>query len=164
MDNDAFTIRAAVPGDIPALSGIFCEDDEYYSAALPDIFAKPASAAETDSHFNAYIGSGSAAMFVAESRGALAGYITMTISEAPASPLLTPRTFAKIRNIAVGAAWRRRGIGRALVDRAMRWAGERGVRDFELDVYEFNSGAVAFYESLGFSPLRKTMRLKSKDE
>jgi len=159
MNDSAFNIRPATPDDLTTLSGILAEDDEYYHAALPDIFAKPAGG-QTGDYFLSYIGKENAAMFVAGTVEALAGYITVTINETPASPLLTPRTYAKIRNIAVASTWRHKGVGSALAAAAIHWAGDRGVTDIELDVYEFNAGATAFYESLGFEILRKTMRLK----
>jgi ribosomal protein S18 acetylase RimI-like enzyme len=46
---------------------------------------------------------------------------------------------------------RRAGLGRALVEAACDHARERGCRRIQLDVNEANPGAVALYESLGFS-------------
>ena len=46
---------------------------------------------------------------------------------------------------------RRRGIARALVQRALERARERGCRRVELDTNEDNHGAIALYESIGFS-------------
>jgi ribosomal protein S18 acetylase RimI-like enzyme len=46
---------------------------------------------------------------------------------------------------------RRAGLGRALVQAACEHARERGCGRIQLDVNEANSGAVALYESLGFS-------------
>ncbi|HEX8206318.1 MAG TPA: GNAT family N-acetyltransferase [Solirubrobacteraceae bacterium] len=43
------------------------------------------------------------------------------------------------------------GVGRALVQGVVDLAAERGCRRVELDTNEANEGAVALYESLGFS-------------
>jgi ribosomal protein S18 acetylase RimI-like enzyme len=43
------------------------------------------------------------------------------------------------------------GHGRALVEAALESARARGCRRIELDVNEQNTGAIRFYESLGFS-------------
>ena len=48
------------------------------------------------------------------------------------------------------ARYRRRGIGRALLDAAERWARERGVRKLELHVFPHNEAAIALYERAGF--------------
>jgi ribosomal protein S18 acetylase RimI-like enzyme len=46
---------------------------------------------------------------------------------------------------------RRGGLGRALVTAAFERARERGCKRMELDVDESNTGAIAFYETLGLS-------------
>jgi ribosomal protein S18 acetylase RimI-like enzyme len=46
---------------------------------------------------------------------------------------------------------RRAGLGRALVTAAFERARERGCKRMELDVDESNTGAIAFYETLGLS-------------
>jgi ribosomal protein S18 acetylase RimI-like enzyme len=41
---------------------------------------------------------------------------------------------------------------------AQRWATERGLREIELNVWEFNQSAIAFYEALGYVTERRKMR------
>ncbi len=50
---------------------------------------------------------------------------------------------------------RGKGLGRALVLAAFERAGTRGARRIELDTNEDNLGALALYESLGFSAASK---------
>jgi RimJ/RimL family protein N-acetyltransferase len=50
----------------------------------------------------------------------------------------------------VAASHRRQGIGRALLERAIAWAREVGVRKLELHVFPHNDAAIALYESFGF--------------
>jgi len=50
---------------------------------------------------------------------------------------------------------RRRGLARALVERVMDRARERGCRRIELDTNEDNLGAITLYEGLGFSGASK---------
>lgn len=57
---------------------------------------------------------------------------------------------AEILNLAVGADWRRRGIGRQLMETALEGAMVRGVHRVFLEVRESNTGARAFYSQLGF--------------
>jgi ribosomal-protein-alanine N-acetyltransferase len=58
---------------------------------------------------------------------------------------------AEILNLAVGAAWRRRGIGRQLMQMAVQEAASRGVKRVFLEVRESNVVAKAFYLGLGFA-------------
>jgi ribosomal protein S18 acetylase RimI-like enzyme len=48
------------------------------------------------------------------------------------------------------------GVGRALVELAFERARARGAARIELDTNERNTGAIALYESLGFSTASKT--------
>jgi RimJ/RimL family protein N-acetyltransferase len=50
----------------------------------------------------------------------------------------------------VAAAYRRQGIGRALLEKAVEWAREAGVRKLELHVFPHNEPAIRMYESYGF--------------
>ena len=50
---------------------------------------------------------------------------------------------------------RRRGVARALLQRVLERARERGCRRVELDTNEDNDGAIGLYESLGFSATSK---------
>lgn len=50
----------------------------------------------------------------------------------------------------VAPAWRRRGLGRALVEAAERWAQARGAREFASDVEPDNAASLAAHARLGF--------------
>ena len=82
---------------------------------------------------------------VAEDAGALAGELTI-------KPVSTRRALAHVAVIGmtVRAAFRRRGIGRALLSTAVDWAPTAGYRRVELLVYARNTAAIALYEQLGF--------------
>jgi ribosomal protein S18 acetylase RimI-like enzyme len=60
-----------------------------------------------------------------------------------------------LEDLFVRSEARRRGIARALVQHALLRARERGCRRIELDTGEDNYGAIALYESLGFSAQSK---------
>lgn len=51
----------------------------------------------------------------------------------------------------VDPAWRRRGVGRALLEKAVEIAAGRGARSMFLEVAEGNRAAVGLYRSLGFA-------------
>ena len=66
---------------------------------------------------------------------------------------LTP---ARLRHVAVltlavGAPWRRRGLGRGLLERAYPWAKRVGVEKVQLNVRSNNHAALSLYESQGFT-------------
>jgi len=60
-----------------------------------------------------------------------------------------------LEDLFVRSEARRRGVARALVQHALERARERGCRRVELDTTEDNLGAIALYESVGFSMTSK---------
>ena len=101
-----------------------------------------------------------AAVFVVEDGDAVIGRLSLARDPHPAS-----RHVADL-GLMVAAAYRRRGIGRALLDRAVAWARESGIRKLELHVFPWNEPAIALYESFGFERegYRKGHYLRTGDE
>ena len=85
-----------------------------------------------------------AAVFVAEGADGIVGRLSLGRDPHPAS-----RHVADL-GLMVAAGHRRQGIGRALLEQAVAWAAEVGVRKLELHVVPHNEGAIALYESFGF--------------
>jgi RimJ/RimL family protein N-acetyltransferase len=87
-----------------------------------------------------------AAVFVAEltEHSEIVGRLSLGRDPHPAS-----RHVADL-GLMVAATARRRGIGRALLDQAVNWAREVGVRKLELHVFPHNEAAIALYEGFGF--------------
>ncbi len=67
-----------------------------------------------------------------------------------------------LHHLAVSAAHRRGGLGRALVERCLAALGERGIRKCHIFVFGGNQGGLAFWEELGFYP-RNELVLMSHD-
>jgi len=61
-----------------------------------------------------------------------------------------------LEDLYVEPAGRGKGLGRSLVTLAFERANARGAMRIELDTNEHNLGAIALYESLGFSASSKT--------
>src|SRR5687768_5352554 len=53
--------------------------------------------------------------------------------------------------------WRRRGVGRALVQRFELWAAERGCRELASDTWLHNTESQRAHESLGFSEVDRVV-------
>lgn len=69
-----------------------------------------------------------------------------------------------VLNIATDPTHRRRGHARALLDHALRFAVERGVRLVLLEVRRSNAPAIGLYRSLGFAAMGVRARYYSDDE
>ena len=68
-----------------------------------------------------------------------------------------PRGVAHVHEIVVDEAVRRQGFGRVLIGYVEDWARARSLQAVELNVWANNAEAMAFYEELGFTPLRYEM-------
>ena len=81
-----------------------------------------------------------AATFVAEAEGEVIGLIALYEDDDGGAEL----------GMFVAKDWRRRGVGRALLEAGVAWAHTGGLRRLVLDVFARNDGAIAFYRSFGF--------------
>jgi ribosomal protein S18 acetylase RimI-like enzyme len=155
-----FQIRTADVEDYEALCALWTELDEHHREARPDLFRRPAGARRERDWVAQLIGGQDSAILVAEApRRELAGMATLNVVTPPELPVRIVRPFVEIENLVVAAAFRRQGVAGLLIAEAGRWASGRGLSDIELNVHEFNAGALAFYEAAGFTTARRRMRL-----
>ena len=85
-----------------------------------------------------------AAVLVADDEGLVVGRLSIARDQHPASKHVADL------GLMVAASHRRRGIGRALLDAAVAWARDAGVRKLELHVFPHNEPAIRLYEDFGF--------------
>ncbi|MDH4176082.1 MAG: GNAT family N-acetyltransferase [Thermoleophilia bacterium] len=86
-----------------------------------------------------------AAVFVAEVDGVVVGRLSLARDTHGASHHVADL------GLMVAASYRRRGIGWALLERAVEWALAAGVRKLELHVFPWNEPALRLYEAFGFA-------------
>ena len=137
-------IRAAEPRDADALVRLG-----------EDVGAEPGgwlitsgswrSAAEERRYLKAIRRYPHAAVYVAEDDlGRVVGRLSLARDQHPSSAHVADL------GLMVARTHRRQGIGRALMEQAVRWARSAGVRKLELHVFPHNEPAIALYESMGF--------------
>jgi len=64
---------------------------------------------------------------------------------------------AFLEGIYVDSAHRQQGVGRALVDEALRWARERGLAEFASDALIENHTSHAFHRAVGFAETERVV-------
>jgi GNAT superfamily N-acetyltransferase len=67
----------------------------------------------------------------------------------------TEATVSIVHWLVVDPPWRRRGVGRMLMSRLELAAWQAGYREVELETHANWSEAVAFYQSMGYAPVRE---------
>ncbi len=131
-------IRGAVPADEEALAAL---DRAQWST-----LTSPAPPPAPDRGF---FGERTAPgdVLVAAFAGELAGYVRL----ARVTPIAASDHVLQINGLVVGGAFRRRGVGRALLRAAVGEARARGARRLTLRVLGHNEAARRLYESAGFA-------------
>lgn len=152
------TIRPAVKEDHPAITIIGFETQEIHADGYPDIFRHGVSGIPLE-YFMHVIEGKDTTVFVAETDEQVVGYVFLNVHDAAPYGFLMPRRLAEISDIAVLRAFNNRGIGHQLFTASTEWAKARGATSLELQVWEFNKNAIAFYERLGMVPINRTMSL-----
>jgi ribosomal protein S18 acetylase RimI-like enzyme len=151
------TLRAARYTDYDALCALLEEIDELHREQHPEFFRQPPGPARSASYMRSLIADSKVGFFVAVEEEALVGCIIIAAHQTPDLPILMPRSYAVVDCVVVREAVRGRGVGRALMARGERWARERGLEAIELNVFEFNTAAQAFYEELGYEVVSRRM-------
>jgi GNAT superfamily N-acetyltransferase len=90
-----------------------------------------------------------AVVLVAEDEGEIVG---MAYGEVRIPSRFSDERALELSGVVVRTGYRGRGVGRALVQEAARFAGELGVEWVELKTFAPNQGAMAFWEGMGFTP------------
>jgi len=135
MDHAAISIRRAVEEDASAIAQL--------SATL-GYDAKPAMIA---GRLRAIAGSGADLMIVAQdSRRAIVGWL-----QAHAAHIVESGFRVEITGLVVSPGQRRRGVGRALVDEAERWAAAIGAEAIVVRSNVQRVESHAFYPALGYT-------------
>jgi diamine N-acetyltransferase len=152
------TIRKATPQDYDELCIVIDEGDALHRDNVPQRFQKPTGPVRDRDYILGLLADENVGLFVAEQEGKLVGFVHVIIRDAPPLPILVPRRYAIIDSIAVRKEYRGQGIGHALMAQAHDWATAKGATTVELNVYDFNKQAIAFYRSLGYEIQAHWMR------
>lgn len=151
------SIRKATAEDYNPLCALFDEVDVLHRGNLPHLFQKPNGPVREQDYYGGLIADENVGLFVAEIGEKLVGFVHAVIRDAPAIPVFVPRRYAIVDGIGVKLGFQNHGMGRMLMDTVHEWAMAKGATSIELNVYEFNKTAIAFYERLGYETLSRKM-------
>jgi len=120
-----------------------------YHAARDSLFAR-----SEDAHvgFGEYLAEAmtkpTALVLVALDGPSVVGYALCMINTLP--PVFAKREYGFISDLAVAPAYRKRGIGTALMEKTVDWFLAQGIDRVELRVAAFNEIGISFWRSSGF--------------
>jgi ribosomal-protein-alanine acetyltransferase len=110
------------------------------AAPIEAVLAASAGASQWSAEDLLHLAKMGTRIWIAEQAGEVTG----------ASATRTVADEVEVLTLGVSPSWRRRGVGRSLMDAALSEAARAGARQVFLEVRESNRGARAFYAALGF--------------
>lgn len=99
-------------------------------------------------------------VLVAVADDKICGFAIVLYFDKPRSACYFPKRFYHIDKFGVDENFRQMGVASEMISFMREDASRRGFHKIELDMWEFNSGALKFYENAGFKTYRRIMELE----
>ena len=152
------TVRFARDDDLARVNELRKQVNDLHVAGKPEVF-KPGFGAELRDYIHAIRADPNKEILVAEIGGSICGFAVLNHIVRPENPFMYERNYLDIDEFGVDESFRRQGAAGAMIRFIRDWAKERGFRRLELNMWEFNRGALAFYEAAGFRTYRRYMEM-----
>ena len=150
-------IREATLFDYEDLCELFDEADKLHRDHLSERFQEPNGPARDKEFILDLLADQTVEVFVVESDGELLGLVQAAVKVSPPMSIFVPRCYVVVDTLVVKEDFRQQGLGQKLMDKVHHWAISNGASDVELNVYEFNQEANAFYRKLGYETISHKM-------
>lgn len=151
-------VRFARQEDLERVNELRKEVNELHVSGRPDIF-KRGFGEEIKNYIYDIWNAENKDILVAESDGIICGFACVQYVDRPENPYMKERKFYDIDEFGVDAKFRRQGVATELVEFAKADAKSKGFEKIELNMWDFNEDALAFYEAIGFKTYRRYMEL-----
>lgn len=149
-------VRFAEEKDLERVNEIRAQVNGIHAAGRPDIF-KPGFCQELRDRAGELLRDENSDILVAERDGLICGMAGVEYLVRAESAYCRERRSYYVTEFGVDEAYRRRGVGRELLEFMKKDAQKRGFSRMELDAWTFNQSALDFYEAVGFRVFRQFM-------
>lgn len=156
MAVECFDVRYAKREELESVNKIRKQVNEVHAKGRPDVFREDGWQVIEPLVYKRFDEENSG-VIVAAIEEEIVGFAVVQYIVRPESPFKKEQKFFHIEEFGVDENHRRKGIATAIIEFARKDAKERGFHRVELDMWEFNAGALAFYESVGFRTMRRYM-------
>jgi diamine N-acetyltransferase len=154
-------IRLAALGDEAVLAPLSADVQELHVRERPDVF-KSVDVPGLERWFRDKLASGDAKIWIAHIGDTPVGYTAATRQHRVETVFCHERRWYEVEQVGVRPQYRRRGVGRSLLDHVVEFARAEGIPGVELNAWTFNDLARASFERLGF--VSKNVRLERSAE
>ena len=152
-------VRLARENELPRINELRKQVNELHVSGRPDVF-KPGFPEELQELIHVIWNDPEKEIVVSETDGVICGFAVVHHVRRPENPFMMERDYLGIEEFCVDEAFRRHGAASALIRFIRDYAKEKGLHRVELDVWEFNQDAQAFYEAVGFRTFRRYMEMR----
>ncbi len=151
-------IRFAKENELERVNELRKQVNDLHVAGKPDVF-KPGFGPELRDFINVIWNDPTENIVVADDDGIICGFAVINHINKPENPFMKERDFLDIDEFCVDEEHRRKGVATAMIEFIKSFAKENGFHRIELNMWEFNQGALAFYEAAGFETFRRYMEM-----
>ncbi len=151
-------IRLAHENDLNKVNELREQVHNLHAEGRPETF-KPEFAPEMRNFIYTIRNDPEKNIVVAERNGVICGYAVLHHVNRPEHMTKREQDYLDIDEFGVDAAFQRQGVGTAMMTFIRKIASEMGLHRIELNMWEFNKDALAFYEEAGFATFRRYMEL-----
>ena len=151
-------IRFAKEDELERINVLRKQVNDLHVEGKPDVF-KPGFNEELQNYVYYIFKDPEQKIVVADKDGEICGFAILHHIYKPENPFMKVRDFLDIDEFCVDEKHRREGIATAMVEFIKNFAKEQGYHRLELNMWEFNQDAVAFYEAAGFETFRRYMEM-----
>ena len=151
-------VRFAKESELDRMNELRKQVNDIHVEGKPDVF-KPGFGQELRDFVKVIWNDPEQEIVVAEDDGVICGFAVLHHINKPENPFMKERDFIDIDEFCVDKDHRRKGAASEMVSFIKKFAREKGFRRIELNMWEFNQNALAFYEAAGFKTFRRYMEM-----
>ena len=152
-------VRFAEEHELDRVNVLRRQVNDLHVAGKPEIF-KPGFPDELREYVRSIWNDPDKAIVVAEREGEICGFAVLHRVVRSETPFMFVRDYLDIDEFGVDEAHRREGVATEMIAFIRAYAKENGFSRIELNMWEFNREALAFYEAVGFSTYRRYMEMQ----
>ena len=151
-------VRWARENELERVNELRMQVNALHVAGKPEVF-KPGFPEELRNYIYAIHKDPEQFITVAVKDGTICGFAVLHHINRPENPFMKERDFLDIDEFCVDEAFRRQGIASEMIAFIREFAKGKGFHRIELNMWEFNQDALAFYEAAGFQTFRRYMEM-----
>ena len=151
-------VRFAKESELDRVNELRKQVNDIHVEGKPDVF-KPGFGQELRDFIKVIWNDPEQEIVVAEDDGVICGFAVLHHINKSENPFMKERDFIDIDEFCVDKDHRRKGAASEMVSFIKKFAREKGFKRIELNMWEFNQNALAFYEAAGFKTFRRYMEM-----